>query len=376
MKAIKNIKLVTKEGILLNRLLIFDEKIIDIVDEEYTPSNIEVIDGGGNYLSPGFINVHVHGCSGYDVMDEDENAIENISKNIVKTGVTAFLPTTMTMEFRRIERALERIKKSMKGCSFAEILGCHLEGPFISRKYKGAQDAKYIIEPDFKKISKYKDVIKIVTMAPEVSGGIEFIKECIKNNIVVSIGHSNATFDEAKAAIDAGASHITHIFNAMTPLNHRSPGVVGAALSTGVTCELICDDIHIHPAVQAILLNIKGEDKIVLITDAMRACLLKDGQYDLGGQQVNVNGMEARLEDGTIAGSLLTLNRGIKNFMNNTNAPIWQAVNMASLNPARILGVENRKGSIEKGKDADLVLLDNDLDVRMTFVKGRIVYSV
>lgn len=375
MRAFKNINLITKTEVLKNKAVVFNEKIISIIEEEDIPDNIEIIDGEGNYLSPGFIDVHVHGCSGHDTMDDDDQAVENISRNIVKTGVTAFLPTTMTMEFGNIEKSLKRIKKYMENPKYAEVLGCHLEGPFISRKYKGAQSEKYIIEPDFEKIMPYLNVIKIVTMAPEVSGSIEFIKQCVKNNIIVSIGHSNASYEEARAAIEAGASHATHTFNAMTPLNHRSPGVVGAVTESKLTCELICDNIHVHPAVQVILLRVKGKEKIILITDAMRACLLKEGQYDLGGQSVNVKGMQARLKDGTIAGSVLTLNNGIKNFMNNSDVKLYEAVNMASLNPARLLGVDDRKGSIEAGKDADFAVFDKNFDIIATFVRGDKVHG-
>lgn len=376
MKFIKNAKIITPTEILENKAVAYNNTILDIVDMKNIPEDAEIIDGRGCYLSPGFIDIHVHGCMGYDTMDEDENAVTEISKGLLETGVTAFLPTTMTMDFSRIYNSLFRIKEAMKNNVYAQILGCHLEGPFLNKKYKGAQDGKYMMSPDFNKISSYKDIIKTVTVAPELDGSMEFIKECRRNNIVVSIGHTNATFDEVSAAVKAGASHVTHTFNAMTPLHHRNPGVVGAAMYFDVTCEMITDNIHLHPAVQKILYNIKGNDRVILVTDAMRACLLKDGEYDLGGQMVNVNGKEARLSDGTIAGSVHTMNNAVKNFIENTGATLSQTVNMASLNPARLLGIENRKGSIEKNKDADFVLLDDNFNVKKTFVNGRMVYSV
>lgn len=375
MKAFKNVKIIKKDGILYNKALIYNEKIVDIIDENALKNDIEAIDCGGNYLSPGFINLHIHGLCGYDTMDDNDTAILEISKNIVKTGVTSFLPTTMTVDFSNIEKALKRVRKAKEYSNYANILGCHMEGPFINEKYKGAQDGKYILKPDFKKVSQYKDVIKIVTIAPEIEGSIEFIKSCCENDIIVSIGHSNGTFDEACNAIDAGAKHITHTFNAMSPLNHRNPGVVGAALLKDVTCELICDNFHVHPSIQKLIYKMKGNGGIILVTDSMRACLLKDGQYDLGGNTVYVKGNEARLIDGTIAGSLLKMNNGIKNFIENTGISIWEGVNMASLNPAKLIHVDDKKGSIEPGKDADLVLFDDSFKIISTYVRGLKVYK-
>lgn len=375
MKAFKNVKIITKDGILYNKALIYNDRIVDIVDEKVLKNNIESRDCHRNYLSPGFINLHIHGCSGYDTMDDNDTAIYEISKNIVRTGVTSFLPTTMTVNFSNIEKALKRIRQASKYTNYANILGCHLEGPFINEKYKGAQDENYILNPDFKKISQYKDVIKIVTLAPEKDGSIDFIKSCCENEIVVSLGHSNAAFDEACTAISLGAKHITHTFNAMSPLNHRNPGVVGAALLKDVTCELISDNFHVHPSVQQLIYKMKGNGGIILVTDSMRACLLGDGQYDLGGHNVYVKGNEARLFDGTIAGSLLTINKGINNFIKNTGVSIWEGINMASLNPAKLIHIDDRKGSIELGKDADLVLLDENFNIISTYVKGLKVYE-
>jgi N-acetylglucosamine-6-phosphate deacetylase len=378
MKAIKNVKLILKDSIQEDTAIVFNEKIVDITNvkklQEYNLK--EIIDGKGNYLSPGFIDIHIHGCGGHDVMDYSKESLDCISKRLVSTGVTSFLPTTITMDMKGIEKALDNIKENMGKVNEAQILGCYLEGPFINKYYKGAHNDNYIMEPDFKKIKDYKDIIKIVTVAPELNGAREFIKECINNNIVVSIGHSNATFEEAIESINLGAKHITHTYNAMSPLHHRKPGVVGAAMLGNVSCELIVDNIHVHPAAQEILLRLKGYDNIILITDAMRACLLKDGKYDLGGQEVAVKREEARLSDGTIAGSLLTLNKGIRNFIKNTGIDIYNVVKMASLNPARLLGVDCYKGSIEIDKDADLVIINEEFDVMHTLVKGMEAYKI
>jgi N-acetylglucosamine-6-phosphate deacetylase len=373
MYAFKNIQLITKTGILEHQAVFFDTQIRSIDDENQVSPDVTILDGKGLFLAPGFIDMHIHGCAGNDTMDENIQAIPEIAKNIVKTGVTSFLPTTMTMAFPQISRTLERIRSQMKGLAGAQILGCHLEGPFISKEYNGAQDATFICDPFFSMIQPYRDVIRMVTLAPELAGSINFIKECRQYNIITSIGHSNATLDQATTAIHAGASHITHTFNAMSPLHHRNPGVVAAALLHNVTCELIADNLHVHPEIQHLLLKTKGLSHMVLITDAMRACLSVDGDYDLGGQVVHVRGNEARLNSGQLAGSVLTMNVALKNFIQNTGISIWEAVQLASFNSAHELGLPS-KGSIEVGKDADLVLFDPDFNVNMTLVAGRIVY--
>lgn len=373
MKALKHVKLITETCILQEHAVVFDSKVTAITPEDRINPGTEVIDGGGLYLAPGFIDLHIHGCAGYDTMDQEPEALEVIAGNVVKTGVTAFLPTTMTMEYSRITKALERIRNFTPASGQARILGCNLEGPFLSREFKGAQDGKYIINPDFTLIEPFTDIVRMITIAPENSGSIEFIKACRDRGIVVSIGHSGANYNQAVAAIAAGASHITHTFNAMKSLHHREPGIIAAAMLSDVTCELIADNIHIHPAVQRVLLKTKGIDGIILITDAMQACLLKDGRYDLGGQQVHVHGSEARLADGTLAGSVLTLNRAVQNFTRNTGLPLWETIKPATLNPARRLGLTS-KGRIAPGQDSDFVLFDEEFNVIMTFVAGRLAY--
>lgn len=376
MNAIYNIKLIKDDNIYDNKAVIYNNRILNIIDEsklaDYNPD--EKINGRGMYLSPGFIDIHVHGCSSYDVMDDDDENLIIISKNLARTGVTSFLPTTMTMELSQIEGALLKIKRNLMGNDGAQILGAHLEGPFISKKYKGAQDDKFITLPNFDLIEKYKDIIKTVTLAPEIKGSIEFIKYCVKNNIVVSIGHTNSSFEEAMSAIEAGAKHITHTFNAMTPLNHRLPGTVGAALLSDVTCELIADNIHVHPAVQKLLIKVKGTEKVMLISDAMRACLMCDGAYSLGGQEVFVENNSARLKDGTLAGSVLTLNTALKNIIKNTDLTLPKAIGMLTKNQACLLNISDTKGTIEIGKDADMVIFDLNFNINCTVSNGKIIY--
>lgn len=378
MKLIHNIRLIHKNTIHNNKAVIYDNKIVDIVDineiSEYMVD--EKIDGKNMFLAPGFIDVHVHGCSSFDVMDEDENALIHISQNLAKTGVTSFLPTTMTMEFSKIENALKKIKLAMNKDSGlgAQILGAHLEGPFISKIFKGAHDENNIIPPDSSLLEAYKEIIKIITLAPELDGSMTFIKYCNANNIIVSIGHTNAEYEVAALAIDQGAKHFTHTYNAMTPLRHRSPGAVGAAMLHDVTCELIADNIHVHPAAQKILLKLKGYKKLILVTDAMRACLMCDGEYNLGGQRVQVSSGEARLENGTLAGSVLTLNIALKHIIENTEVTLPYAIEMITSTPARLLNLCEAKGTIDIGKDSDMVIFDDAFDIHYTIVNGKVVY--
>lgn len=376
MKAIYNARIITPQGMLASHAAVFTGRIVAIVPDaglEAYPVR-ERVDAGGNYLCPGFIDLHVHGCAGADAMDGDGEALEIISANLARTGVTAFLPTTMTMPFEDIRQALGRIRGRMGGGSGAVILGCHLEGPFISREYRGAQDEAHILNPDFARISEFADVVKIVTLAPELPGSREFIRQAAAGGITVSIGHSAATYDQAMAAIAAGASHITHTFNAMTAMNHRQPGIIGALADSGVTCELIADNIHVHPAAQRLLLRLKGTDQLILVTDAMRAGLMADGRYEFGGRAVTVKNGQARLEGGVLAGSVLTMEKAVANFAATSRLPLAEALKPATLNPARRLGIADRKGSVEVGKDADFVLLDSALNVVMTVAQGRTVY--
>ena len=376
MKAVVNGNIITEQGILKNHVIIFDENITAILPKEELGEYplIEEIDGRGRYVSPGFIDVHVHGCGGFDTMDADKEALESISREVLQTGVTSFLPTTMTMPLGEINQTIERIRQAMEKGTGAEVLGCHLEGPFINAVYKGAQDKQYIRIPELDKINKYFDVIKILTIAPEMLDNDNFIQACVAQGVVVSIGHSNATYEQAMFAIKAGASHLTHTFNALPPLHHRKPGAIGAAMDSDVICELIADNVHVHPAMQRLLLRVKGVEKIILITDAMRASLLGEGQYDLGGQQVTVAKGEARLADGVIAGSVLSLNKAVKNFMDNTGLDLVKAVQLVTMNPAKQIGVIANKGSIALGKHADLIIFDDNLEVFVTIVRGNVLY--
>lgn len=378
MKAIINGKIITKDGVVFGKNIIFDKQIIDITDNIDLLNNpsMEVINAEGKFVSPGFIDLHIHGSGGKDAMDGDIEDIKVISNTIAKNGVTAFLPTTMTMDIATIYKALDTIREAMKEqMPGAKVVGAHMEGPFINEKYKGAQAAEHILKPEFKLIEGYMDVIKIITIAPEKDHNFEFINKVKNKNVVLSIGHSNATYEEAMDAINAGITHATHTFNAMTPLHHRKPGIVGAAFNSNIVCELIADKIHVHPALFQFLVNVKGKDKVVLITDSMRAGCMKDGEYDLGGQKVIVKDNSARLEDGVLAGSVLTLNKAVNNIKNNTNLKINEVVNMVSLNPAREIKLDKNKGSLDINKDADIVIFDEEINIKTTIVEGTVIYN-
>lgn len=378
MKAIINGKIITPDALLEGKALLFNEKIADIADQNsINKNNFDIIDAKNNYVSPGFIDTHIHGSGGKDAMDGDMQSLKVISSISAQNGVTAFLPTTMTMSKDKIYTALTAIREAMHSAlPGAKILGAHLEGPFISKEYKGAQKEDYILKPDYAFIKNHLDVIKIITLAPEEDNNFEFIKK-IKDttNIVLSIGHSNSTYETAMNSIAAGMTHITHTFNAMTPLNHRKPGVVGAAFNSNVYCELIADNIHINPAVYNILLKQKGKDKIILITDCMRAGSLKDGVSELGGQTVFVKNNSARLSDGTLAGSILKLNTGIKHIFENTDLTIEEAVALATVNPAKAINIYDKKGSLTIGKDADITIFNDDFHIMYTFAEGKLVFQ-
>lgn len=378
MKYIVNGSIILKDGIVEDRAIAFDDKICGITSAEQISADAEIIDADGGYVAPGLVDVHIHGYLGEDTSDGKAEGIEKMANGIMKNGVTSWCPTTMTVSMDEINTALNTVrslKEKSKAWDGAEILGVNLEGPFINPKKKGAQAETHIKAPDAKFIIDNADIISLATMAPEMDGGCEAIAEIReKSNVKVSVGHTDATFEEALAGIDAGATHITHLFNAQTPLHHRNPGVVGAALLRDVYTELICDTFHVHKGLFELIAKIKG-DKLVLITDCTRAGGMPDGEYTLGGQKIIVNGIECLLEDGTIAGSVLKLNNAVKNVYNNTNMSLWTVVAAASLNPAKAIGVDDHKGSLEAGKDADIIITDRDFNIMKTIIGGNVKYE-
>ena len=373
MKAIINGRFILPQEITEGQALTFDKTLQGFTDPDQLPADTEIIDAQGAYVAPGFLNIHIHGCGGSDAMDGTREALDTMSRLLASTGVTGFLPTTMTCSEEAIGRALSAIRDAQGHEPGAEILGANLEGPFISEKYKGAQKACHIQKAHWESIEPYADILKILTLAPETLTDMEFIPRCCSHKIIVSLGHSDATFEEAVRAISAGASHITHLYNAMSPLHHRRPGLVGAALTQPVTCELIADGIHIHPAALSLAVHAKGLDKIVLITDSMRACLLGEGESELGGQKVFVRDGRATLADGTLAGSILTMEKAVQNIWKFAHLTLPQAVQLATANPARELGFSDR-GTLETGQRADLAIFDDDFNILPTYTKGTCIF--
>lgn len=379
MKAIINGKIIHGNEVYSNQVLLYDHKIFDYISlNEFRSEEYEdIIDAQGQWILPGFIDIHIHGAGGCDTMDGTEDAFLTISQTIVKNGVTGFLPTTMTAPKEDIQSSLSTVRKFMKqNLNGAQILGAHLEGPFINVEFMGAQNPDYIAKPKVEFIKEYLDIIKIITFAPEMDEDHSFIHAMKQYpQITLSIGHSGAEFETALEAVKNGVRHVTHLFNAMSPLHHRKPGVVGAAFSSDVTCEIIVDNIHIHPGLYPFIIQNKGVEQLVLITDSMRAGCMKEGVYELGGQKVIVKEGSARLESGTIAGSILTLEKAFQNMIEFTDLSIQEVSQLLSLNPAKVIHMDKKKGSLEIGKDADIVFLNEDFEVMRTVVGGNTIWA-
>jgi N-acetylglucosamine-6-phosphate deacetylase len=373
-----------------NCKIIFTDRIEDgileiqnnIITGIYSPhSNLygsDVIDAEGAYLSPGFIDLHIHGAGGCDTMDGNYDALNKISKIAAQHGTTSFLPTTMTCSIDEIQSAVEAAAFARKqGTDGASILGIHLEGPFLNPEMCGAQNKDYMLAPSievFKSIvGDYLDTISTVTIAPELEGAKELVRYLRDLGIVVSIGHSKASYEGAIQSFNWGISHSTHLYNAMTGMHHREAGVVGAVLDSDITTEIIADGVHVNYPVLRVTCRAKGTDKTILITDAMMACGMAEGKYSLGGQDVLVKDGAARLESGTLAGSVLTLDKAVKNLYKNSSIPLYEIINMVSFNPATLLKISNQIGQIKIGLDADLVIFDEDINIQSVIIKGKMV---
>ncbi|MCG5252391.1 N-acetylglucosamine-6-phosphate deacetylase [Brevibacillus agri] len=345
------------------------------------PLPTEVVATGTGWICPGFVDMHMHGIDGHDTMDGTPESLQAISTALARYGVTSFLATTMTAPYEELEPVLENIAQvSRQGLLGAQVIGIHLEGPWINPRYKGAQKEENIALPKLEAVQRLYELaqglMKVVTIAPEQPEALEAIAWLKEQGVIVSAGHTGATFAQAAEAVDAGVRHFTHCFNAMTGLHHREPGVVGAAMyHEHLSTELIADGIHVHPAVMRILYRVKTAKRLALVSDSMRAAALGEGTYDLGGQEVRVRENQAKLADGTLAGSILTLNRAVGNMVTLSGVPLPEAVEMASHTPASILGYGERKGRLAAGYDADIAVLDENFDVAMTFVAGKNVYA-
>ena len=333
----------------------------------------DVIDGEGCFAIPGLIDIHFHGCAGADFCDADLEGLERMEKYEASVGVTSVCPASMTVSEEELHKIMKTAAayENKKG---ARLVGIHMEGPFINEAKKGAQAAENIRLCDetlYRRLqAESGNLIKLVDVAPETEGAMEFI-EAVKDEVVISIAHTTADYDTAGLALEKGASHVTHLYNAMPAFSHREPGVVGAARDhKNCRVELICDGIHIHSSVVRATFAMFGADRITLISDSMRATGLEDGQYTLGGQDVYVKGTRATLKDGTIAGSVTNLMGCLKTAVLEMGIPLEDAVACATMNPAKELGIYDQCGSITPGKRADLVLLDEKLNVKAVYIDG------
>lgn len=368
-------KAFVKGGIILD-----GDKIRQVYEEKDAPQlNGDVLDGKGCYAIPGLIDLHFHGCKGDDFCDGDKAAIGRIAEYEASVGVTAIAPATMTLPVEELEQILHtaaEYKKETKDCRKADFLGINMEGPFISPAKKGAQDARNILPCNVEICDRFlkasEGLVKFIGIAPEESEhAAEFIRE-VHERVNVSLAHTNADYDTAMEACRAGANHAVHLYNAMPAFTHRAPGVVGAVFdSKDVMAEIICDGIHIHPSVVRATFQMMGADRMILISDSMRATGMSDGQYTLGGLDVKVVGRLATLvSDGAIAGSATNLMDCMRTVVKKMELPLETAVACATINPARSLGVEEQYGSLEAGKKAHVVLLDQDLELKAVIKDG------
>lgn len=386
---IKNVKVYTPQknfvpGVVVTR----DGRIHDVLLGEDISVNASeeepVLDGEGSFCFPGMIDLHFHGCKGYDFCDGTKEAVEEIAKYEASIGVTAIAPATMTLPVDELcdilangaEFRAKQQKKSVK--KEADLVGVNMEGPFISEAKKGAQDARNIIPCDTAVYRKFQEaadgLVKFIGIAPEEGDAVSFIED-VKGEVSVSLAHTNADYETAKKAFDAGADHAVHLYNAMPAFTHREPGVVGAvADSEHVMAEIICDGVHIHPATVRTTFKMMGEDRMILISDSMRAAGMPDGQYTLGGQDVNVKGNKATMVlDGALAGSVTTLPDCVRTVVKEMGISLETAIACATINPARSLGIDALYGSVEQDKKADLVLWDENLQLVHVIKDGEVI---
>lgn len=376
---IQNVMISKEDSLALVDILIENERILAIESSEANTFSNEVvnhrINGQKQLLIPGMIDVHIHGANNFDMMDGTTKSIQEVSKKCSETGCTGFLVTSVTSSLEALLTMIDRTKEVIGHEIGAKILGIHLEGPYLNIKRKGMQNPNYLRNPDLKEMDmifeRAGDLIKMVTVAPELPGCLELITYLKQKNVVVAIAHSDATYEEAQVAFQQGATHITHCFNAMPSIHHRAPGLVTAALENdAVSVQAIVDGIHLHPGIVRLLHKIKGADGMVLITDALQAMGVGDGVYEFGGHHVTVENGVARLNDGTLASSTVTMNEALKLSVE-MGIPLDDAIKMGSTTPATILG-EKKLGKIAVGYDADLILLDEEFKVVKTVLKGLV----
>lgn len=347
------------------------------IPEKGIPEKVRLLDAAGRKIVPGFIDIHTHGAMGVDVNSAGGEDLKKIGRFFAGNGTTSWLASVLTDTREQTEWCLDQYcSLDQSGRDAAHLLGIHLEGPFLARAYKGAMPEQLLRKPDLSLIRDYQERagggIRYITVSPEVEGVVELIPELRKLGIVVAIGHSGADYETSMAAINAGAACSTHTFNAMRLLHQHEPAILGAALETDVYSEMICDGLHLHPGIVRLLMKVKGTERLVAITDSIMAAGLPDGRYHLGVNEVVVkNGDATLLEDGTRAGSTLTQIRALRNILKYTGRSLEEILPVFTENPAKLIGVFDRKGSIENGKDADLLLLDDHMNIEGVFLQGN-----
>ncbi len=375
--SIQNGIIITPQELLRDHTLILNDKTIEAIQHSGNATySGTVINAQGCYVIPGFIDVHVHGAVGHDTMDATPEAIHGMATFYAKHGVTSYYPTTMTMPATAIQAALENVEHCPQPTNGAQHLGVHVEGPYLNLAYKGAQPPEYFRPPASAEYGQWLEtgVCKLITIAPEVEGGMAMVEELTALGVEFAIGHSAATYDEAVKSFNAGVRQVTHVFNGMVGLHHREPGALAAILTDDrVDAQLIADGIHVHPGMIRLLVRAKGAEHVMLITDAIQAAGLSDGEYSLGGQQVTVKDGIARIASGALAGSTLTMDQAVRNMVKFTDLPLQKIIGMASTVAARAMRLPH-KGKLQVGCDADVVLLNRELDVMMTIVGGNVVY--
>jgi N-acetylglucosamine-6-phosphate deacetylase len=352
-------------------ILIADSRIV--ADRRGVDPRADIVTKG--WIVPGFIDLQINGAFGFDFAADPASAAQ-VAARLPATGVTAFLPTLISSGLPGYPGWLRDLERSVRDSRGAQILGAHLEGPYLSPQRAGAHNPDYIRAPDVKEINQWvsSDTVRMVTLAPELPGALDLVRELVRREIVVSAGHSAATYAQAVAGFDAGICWGTHLFNAMSHFAHRDPGLTGALLASDVPCGLIADGVHAHPAAVKIAMRAKGARGLTLVTDAIAAMGMTPGQYRLSDRQVFVDEKSARLADGTLAGSILQMDAAVQNMIAFTGCSLAEAVTMASATPARVLGLAH-KGQIAPDWDADLVVLDESLHIEFTLVRGEVVYA-
>jgi len=376
---IVNGRIITPDGVLTDHTLITDGGLIRaLIPSDSAPPDSEMIDAGGQWVAPGFIDVHVHGGGGHDMMDATPEAIHGMARFFARHGVTSYLPTTMSAPAEAIVRALENVAACPQPEDGAQHLGVHVEGPYLSADFPGAQAPDILRLPDPAEYARWfaSGVVRLITLAPELDGALEMVDEGVRRGIEFAIGHSGASYEQVLMAADHGVRQATHTFNGMLGLHHRKPGTLGGVLTDDrIYAQIISDGIHTHPAMVKLLVRAKGTDRTLLITDAIRAAGLPDGDYDLGNQPVTVRDGICRIANGSLAGSTATMDAVLRNVMQFAGLSLPEAIPMATAVPAAAMNLTGRKGVIRPGADADIVLLDDNVQARLTMVCGRVVYT-